>query len=91
MREPSTICDALVVAARRWPDVEAVVGEDGTRWTFQDLFDHSVAAARALVAAGVEPGDRVALWAPNSLRWIAASFGTYLAGAVLVPLNSRYR
>jgi acyl-CoA synthetase (AMP-forming)/AMP-acid ligase II len=91
VRQPSTICEALVVAARRWPEVEAVVGEDGTRWTFQDLFDHSVAAARALVAAGVGPGDRVALWAPNSLRWIAASFGTYLAGGVLVPLNSRYR
>ena len=47
--------------------------------------------ARALAATGVEPGDRVALWAPNSARWIAASFGVYAAGAVLVPFNTRYR
>jgi len=87
---PTTIPHALVIAARRWPDEEAVVDEQD-RWTFQDLFDHSVATARGLVSAGLEPGDRVAIWAPNSLRWLAASFGTYLAGAVLVPLNSRYR
>ena len=47
--------------------------------------------ARALMASGVRPGDRVALWSPNSARWIAASFGVYLAGAVLVPVNTRFK
>lgn len=37
------------------------------------------------------PGDRVALWSPNSARWIATSFGVYLAGAVLVPVNTRFK
>jgi HIP---CoA ligase len=88
---PTTIPEALVRAARRWPDDEAVVGDGDERWTFADLLDRSRAVARALLASGVAPGDRVALWAPNSPTWIAASFGTYLAGAVLVPLNSRYK
>ncbi len=87
---PMTIPQALVTAAKRWAAEEAVVGDEG-RWTFQDLLDRAQAAGRGLVAAGVAPDDRVAIWAPNSLRWLAASFGTYLAGAVLVPLNSRYR
>ena len=88
--EPTTIPEALHAAAERWPDDEAVVGDDGERWTFAELLDRSRAVARALVASGVQQGDRVALWAPNS-AWIATSFGTYLAGAVLVPLNSRYK
>ncbi|HEY8547949.1 MAG TPA: AMP-binding protein, partial [Acidimicrobiales bacterium] len=89
--EPRTIPDALIRAAERWPDKEAVVGDDGGRWTFAELLDHARRYARALVASGIEPGDRVALWAPNSPAWIAASFGTYLAGAVQVPLNTRYK
>ena len=48
-------------------------------------------AARALVASGIERGDRVALWAPNSAAWVITSFAVYTIGAVLVPLNTRYR
>jgi acyl-CoA synthetase (AMP-forming)/AMP-acid ligase II len=48
-------------------------------------------AARAFTASGVAPGDRVALWAPNSLDWIVASLGVYAAGAVLVPVNTRFK
>ena len=47
--------------------------------------------ARALVASGIECGDRVALWAPNSAAWVITSFAVYAVGAVLVPLNTRYR
>ena len=45
----------------------------------------------ALVAAGIEPGDRVAIWAPNSLRWIVAVLGIFEAGATLVPINTRFK
>ena len=48
-------------------------------------------AARALVASGIERGDRVAVWAPNSLEWIVAALGVTTAGAVLVPINTRFR
>ena len=47
--------------------------------------------ARALMADGVVPGDRVALWAPNVPYWIVIELAVAKAGAVLVPLNPTYR
>jgi HIP---CoA ligase len=47
--------------------------------------------AAALVSSGLEPGERVGLWAPNGLAWILAMVGTQLAGGVVVPLSTRYR
>ncbi len=87
---PATIPAALARAAERWPDAEALV--DGTeRLSFSELRERSLAFARALVASGVEPADRIAIWAPNSVAWIVASFGTYAAGAVQVPINTRFK
>jgi HIP---CoA ligase len=86
----STIPEALREAASRFPHHEAVV-DDLTRWSFTDLYDRSLAVASSLVASGVVRGDRIALWAPNSAEWIAASFGVYMTGAILVPLNTRFR
>lgn len=60
-------------------------------WTWADLDAASARAAGAFVAAGVEPGDRVAIWAPNGHRWIAAVLGLWRAGAVLVPVNTRFK
>ena len=48
-------------------------------------------AARALLASGIERGDRVAVWAPNSLEWIVAALGVTTAGGVLVPVNTRFQ
>ncbi len=88
--EPTSIPAAVEVAASRFPDREAVV--DGTvRLTFAQLRDEARTVARALIDWGLQPGDRVALWAPNSAEWIVASFGVYAAGGVLVPFNTRYR
>jgi HIP---CoA ligase len=87
---PQTVPAALERAARDFGDDEAVV-DRSDRWTFAQLHAESLRIARALAASGVEPGDRVALWAPNSARWIAASFGIYAAGAVLVPVNTRFK
>ena len=57
-------------------------------------FDQYVAGARSvasrLMRQGVVPGDRVAIWAPNSAAWAVASLGVHLAGAVLVPINTRF-
>ena len=86
----TTIPAALRAAADRFADDEALVDE-GRRLTFAELASAAEEAARAFVASGVEPGDRVAIWAPNSAPWIIAAFGVYLAGAVLVPLNTRYK
>jgi HIP---CoA ligase len=89
-RGPLTIPEALQQAADIYGDDEALV--DGTtRFSFRDLAERVDLVARALVASGIEPGDRVALWAPNSAAWVVTSFAVYTIGAVLVPLNTRYR
>jgi HIP---CoA ligase len=86
----TTIPSVVRRAAAAFGDEEAVV-DGGERVTFGELAGRVDDAAAALVATGIEPGDRVALWAPNSLRWIVASFAVYAAGAVLVPVNTRFK
>jgi acyl-CoA synthetase (AMP-forming)/AMP-acid ligase II len=82
---------ALVrAAAATWPAAEAVV-DGSTRLTFAELAAQVTRFGRALVARGVATGDRVAIWAPNSWRWIVAALGAVSAGAVLVPLNTRFK
>ena len=58
--------------------------------TWRQLLGEVRVFAAALIAAGIEPGDRVAIWAPNSYHWPIAALGTHYAGAALVPLNTRY-
>ncbi|MFE9450720.1 FadD3 family acyl-CoA ligase [Streptomyces sp. NPDC006739] len=77
-------------AAERYADAEAVV-EGRTRITYAELGARVERAAAACIASGVEPGDRVAVWAPNTLDWMAAALGAVSAGAVLVPLNTRFK
>src|SRR5258708_1456134 len=48
-------------------------------------------AARALLARGIERGDRVAIWGPNAAEWIIAALATHAVGGVLVPLNTRFK
>jgi len=82
---------ALVRAgARRYGEREAIV-DGSTRLRYDELPGHVSRFARALVAAGIAPGDRVAVWAPNGWRWVVAALGTVSAGAILVPLNTRYK
>ncbi|QKG21884.1 AMP-dependent synthetase and ligase [Actinomadura verrucosospora] len=77
-------------AAEAFPDAEAVVDGD-VRVTFTQLRDRVREATAAFAGAGVEPGDRIAIWAPNSLGWIVTVLGAMGAGATLVPLNTRYK
>ncbi|MEZ5213023.1 FadD3 family acyl-CoA ligase [Gordonia sp. (in: high G+C Gram-positive bacteria)] len=90
---PMTTPAALSCARAQWPDAIAV---HDAQWgtpvelTWTALAEQVEAFAGALVALGVEPGDRVAIWAPNSYHWPIATLGTHCAGAVLVPLNTRY-
>ncbi len=72
------------------PDQTAVV-DDASSLTYGALREESARVARSLIAAGVEPGDRVALWSPNSVRWVPTSFGVSMSGAALVPLNTRFK
>ncbi len=85
-----TLPDVVHAAARQFADLEAVV-EAPARPTFADIEAAVATRARALVASGTEPADRVGLWAPNGLEWIVLSFAVYAAGAVLVPVNTRFK
>ncbi|MDX3308510.1 FadD3 family acyl-CoA ligase [Streptomyces sp. ME08-AFT2] len=89
MTTARTIPELVLLAAERFGDAEAVV--DGElRLTFTGLADQVRRTAGAFASAGVGPGDRVALWAPNSAEWIVAAFGLLTAGGVLVPVNTRF-
>src|SRR3546814_12694222 len=79
----------LAHAAVRAGDGLAVVDGD-VRLTYAELRDEARSFGAGLVAVGVEPGDRVPIWAPHSARWIIAALGTFPAGAVLVPVNTRF-
>jgi HIP---CoA ligase len=85
-----TIPATLARSAATWPDVSAIE-ENGRKWTFAQLAAEVETAARAFMAAGIERGDRVGVWAPNSARWIVAALGLQSAGAVLVTLNTRFK
>ncbi|HEY9263262.1 MAG TPA: AMP-binding protein, partial [Mycobacterium sp.] len=75
--------------ARELPDHPAVVTADRTM-TFAELRSEVRQAAAAMIDLGVQPGDRVAIWSPNTWHWVVACLATHYAGGVLVPLNTRY-
>jgi acyl-CoA synthetase (AMP-forming)/AMP-acid ligase II len=85
-----TIPELVSSAADRFGDAEAVV--DGPlRLTYVELADRIRCASGAFAEFGVGKGDRIAVWAPNSAEWIIAAFGLMTAGAVLVPVNTRFK
>jgi HIP---CoA ligase len=77
-------------AWERHADRVAIV-DQGRSYSYAEFRDRSVALARALVANGIARGDRVAVWAPNSFGWYCAAAAITVAGAVLVPLNTRFK
>jgi len=87
---PTTVAGALERAARLFGGQEGLV-EGDLRLTFAQLLDAVDEAARALIASGIEPGDRVSIWAPNCAEWVIACSAIHRAGAVLVPLNTRFK
>ena len=60
------------------------------RWSWVELRNQCRVVAGRLIADGIQPGDRVALWAPNSAHWVASALGILYSGAVLVPVNTRF-
>ena len=77
-------------AAATWGDHPAVVQGDVTL-SYSELRRRADQAAKAFMAAGIEKGDRIAIWAPNIWEWPVALLGLQAAGGVLVPLNTRYK
>ncbi|MGP3949300.1 FadD3 family acyl-CoA ligase [Streptomyces sp. 7N604] len=88
--EFGSIPGLVYAAAERYRDREAVV-EGRTRITYGELGERVERAAAACIAAGVEPGDRVAVWAPNTVDWIVSALGAVTAGGIVVPVNTRFK
>src|ERR1035438_2521533 len=68
-----------------------VVAHQKIRWTYSELKSRSDAFASGLLSLGLEPGDRVGIWAPNCAEWTIAQFATAKAGLILVNINPAYR
>jgi fatty-acyl-CoA synthase len=87
-----TIGTSLRRTVARFGDREAlVVGHQGYRATYAELWREVDQAARALIARGVRVGDRVGLWAPNRFEWVVIQYATARIGAILVTINPAYK
>src|SRR6201993_1804953 len=87
--DPRTVPAALDGFARQLPDHAALI-TDGRSFTAAELRNEVHRATAALIALGVQPRDRVAIWSPNTWHWVIACLAIHHAGAAMVPLNTRY-
>ncbi len=77
--------------ARFAEEAALVVRHQGYRATYGELWQQVDRAARALIARGVQKGDRVGIWAPNRYEWVVTQFATARVGAILVTVNPAYK
>jgi acyl-CoA synthetase (AMP-forming)/AMP-acid ligase II len=86
---PITLPELLDRSVNRFGDRLAVIDGE-VRLTYADIGELVERAQRALIASGVQAGDRVCVWSPNSYHWIVAALAIHAAGASLVTLNTRF-
>ncbi len=82
----------LETAARRWPERDAlVIRHQAVRWSYAELDSRAEDFAAGLLALGLKPGERVAIWSPNNAEWIVSLLACAKAGLILVCMNPAYR
>src|SRR3954467_7884807 len=87
-----TIGENLRRTVERVGDRDAlIVRNQGYRATYRELWEQTTRAARGLMARGVQPGDRVGIWAPNRFEWVVIQYATARIGAILVNINPAYK
>jgi acyl-CoA synthetase (AMP-forming)/AMP-acid ligase II len=92
-----TVGGLLDESIAKWPDHEAIVFSSyddlgvSARWTYTELGERARRVGKALIAAGIEPGERFGIWATNLPEWLELQFGAAYAGAVIIPMNPLYR
>jgi len=74
--------------ARRQPEHELLVGEDGQRLGYAETRERARQLARGLLDLGVARGDRVALLMDNRPEWLLVAFAVTMVGATLVPIST---
>ncbi len=88
---PPSLVHMLRATVERVPDSPAVAEVGGERLTYRELWDRAARVGGGLRGEGVQRGDRVAIRLPNGLEWVLAFWGAQLAGAVVVPVNTRFK
>ena len=87
-----TIGAGLERTTGRFPDADALVScHQGLRFTYAELNEAVDRVASGLLAAGLEPGERVGVWSPNRAEWALVQYATAKAGVILVNVNPAYR
>jgi fatty-acyl-CoA synthase len=87
-----TIGKALGHAAEHWGEKDALISTaQSVRWTWRELSDRADALAGGLIALGLIPGDRLAIWAPNCAEWALLQFATARIGVILTTINPAFR
>lgn len=87
-----TIGDLLDETVSKYPNGEAlIVHHQNIRWTYTQLQTQVDTCARALMACGLQKGDRVGIWSPNCSEWLVMQFATAKTGIILVNINPSYR
>jgi acyl-CoA synthetase (AMP-forming)/AMP-acid ligase II len=90
LQRPPSLVHMLRASVERDADATAVLEVGGASLSYGELWDRSARVAGGLRAAGVQRGDRVAIRLLNGIDWVLAFFGAELAGAVVVPVNTRF-
>lgn len=87
-----TIGQAFDATVARCADGEALVSRhQGLRYSWRQLAEQVEMHARALMALGVNTGDRVGIWSPNCAQWCILQLASAKVGAILVNINPAYR
>ncbi len=87
-----TIGANLAATVAVYPDHEALIAtHQDIRWTWSELGRRIDETARAFLASGFEPGDRLGIWAPNCAEWVLVQFASAQIGVILVNINPAYR
>ncbi|MFI5035481.1 MAG: AMP-binding protein [Acidimicrobiales bacterium] len=92
-----TIGKLLDAAVARHPDREAIVYSAyddlgiSLRWTYREFRSRALRAAKAIIAAGIGHGERLAIWAPNLPQWLELQFGAAYVGVIIVPMNPLFK
>jgi len=86
-----TLSSVLRDTTSKFPNRPAILDPGGRRLTYAELDQEASRLARGLLDLGVDKGDKVGLWMPNNPEWVMAYFAIARVGAVVVPMNTRYK
>jgi len=85
-----TVIDVLDESVERYSLKVALIFKNH-EWTYEELNHQVNKLAKGLVKLGIKKGDHISIWLPNSFEWVICNFATIKAGAVMIPVNTRYK